>query len=123
MERKQKMYAPRWMARSAQLEFKRVLPMLIERQTFTEADMTTFENYCVCVGVVRDAQKSVDDEGLTKVQKDGRHTMSASLRVQFNAMAQAKQLAVELGLTPLSRSKPKRAEETQSDPDLSDLDL
>ena len=97
-----KIYPPAWMLKSAQEEYRRVLPLLIERRTFTEADLTTFEAYCLAVGVMRDAK---------------------TVSVQFAAMAKARSLAIELGLTPLSRSKAKRAEDVENDLDLADLDL
>lgn len=97
-----KIYPPSWMSESAQKEYRRVLPLLIERKTFTEADLTTFEAYCLAVGIMRDAK---------------------AVNVQFAAMAKVRSLAIELGMTPLSRSKAKRSEDADDDSGLADLDL
>lgn len=112
---------PQWMSASAKAEYKRVLPLLRQRGTFTDADMSTLEAYCVAYGHMRDAQKAIREQGLFG-EYQGRKMASAALRVQFDSMAKCRSLAIELGLTPLSREKPKRVDH-ENESDLPDLDL
>lgn len=91
--------APEWLAESARKEWDRVMPVLTERRILTEADLGGLENYCICIGRVRDMeagiQNTADPELILKLA-----------RMQDKAMASARLLAAELGLTPVSRSRP-----------------
>lgn len=103
--------APSWLSRDAKAEWKRALPGLVARGIITTADLANFENYCVAVGRVREIER--------ELQK----TFSLPLcRAQDKAIASARQLAVELGLTPVSRSKPAMIDNDDSE-DASDLAL
>jgi P27 family predicted phage terminase small subunit len=90
---------PEWLAESARKEWDRVMPVLTERRILTEADLGGLENYCICIGRVRDMeagiQNTADPELILKLA-----------RMQDKAMASARLLAAELGLTPVSRSRP-----------------
>ena len=91
--------APEWLAESARAEWDRVMPVLTERRILTEADLGGLENYCICIGRVRDMEAGIqntpDPELILKLA-----------RMQDKAMASARLLAAELGLTPVSRSRP-----------------
>jgi P27 family predicted phage terminase small subunit len=93
--------APAWLAKHARAEWKRVSPILTERRTLTDADLGCLEAYCAAVGLMRLAQKTIDAEGLTMGSR--KHPAVA---IQADAMTQVRQLAAELGLTPVSRSRP-----------------
>lgn len=100
--------APSWLSNEAKKEWRRVVPILIERRILSDADMGSLENYCVAQARVREAEKllgrSSDPDAWLKL-----------LRVQDKAMATARQLAAELGLTPVSRSRPGIREEEGGD--------
>ncbi|MBL4928791.1 phage terminase small subunit P27 family [Fuscibacter oryzae] len=102
--------APAWLAADAQNEWDRVMPVLSERRILTVADLGILENYCICIGRVRATEATIQTE-----------TDSGSLlkliRVQDKAMASARQHAAELGLTPVSRSRPAMREEDTEDGD------
>lgn len=91
--------APQWLSEQARKEWDRVMPILTERRILTEADLGGLENYCICIGRVRETeaeiQSTTDAELRVKL-----------FRVQDKAMASARLLAAELGLTPVSRSRP-----------------
>ena len=111
--------APTWLSKEARAEWRRIMPQLVERRILTEADMGSVENYCVAIGQVRAAQRILDLEGLTLGNR--KHPAFA---IQIDAMTQARQLAAELGLTPVSRSRPAVRDEGQTDnDDLAGLDL
>lgn len=111
--------APSWLSNHAKSEWKRVAPILVERKVLTEADLPILESYCVAVGMVHEAQTEISRDGITTSTAHGvkRHP---SVGIQITAMNQCRLLANELGLTPVSRSRP--ALKDSNDEDLSFLD-
>jgi P27 family predicted phage terminase small subunit len=108
---------PSWLSAGAKAEWRRVMPLLVERRIITEADLGSLENYCLAQARVRDAErvlkKTTDPDAWTKL-----------VRTQDKAMATARQLAAELGLTPVSRSRPSiRPDEEGDDEDENPLDI
>ena len=106
---------PSWFSSDAKAEWRRVIPLLIKRRILTGADLGSLENYCLAQARVRDAErvlkKATDPEAWTKI-----------VRMQDKAMATARQLAAELGLTPVSRSRPAiRSDEDDGDDDPLDI--
>lgn len=94
--------APSWLSKEAKAEWRRIMPLLVERKTLTEADMGHVECYCVAMGRVREFERAVRVSGTIDL---------AMNRAQDKAMQTAKQLAAELGLTPVSRSRPAMRED------------
>lgn len=92
---------PTWLSKDAKAEWRRVVPILIERKVLTEGDMPTLESYCASTGTVRDAQRQMNRDGLMVAGK--RHPLFG---VQNAAMTTQRLCASELGLTPVSRSRP-----------------
>lgn len=99
---------PAWLSRAAKAEWRRVMPILVGRRILTDADLGSLENYCLAQARVRDAERvlkrTTDADAWTKL-----------VRTQDKAMATARQLAAELGLTPVSRSRPSLREEEEGD--------
>lgn len=107
---------PVWLADEAKAEWNRVMPVLVDRRILTEADLGSFENYCISVGRVRLCE--------AKIQKEKDPEMMLKLvRMQDKSMGTARQLAAELGLTPVSRSRPAVREDESKDDSISPLDL
>ncbi|MDB6179555.1 phage terminase small subunit P27 family [Paracoccus sp. Z330] len=100
--------APKWLAKDARTEWNRVMPILADRRILTDADLGGLENYCICIGRVRETEKLIQSETEAEMQLK-------LIRVQDKAMASARQLAAELGLTPVSRSRPVIREEDDQD--------
>ena len=86
---------PAWLSKYAKAEWRRVMPELVKRRILTPADFGSLESYCVATGRVRDIEK------LLRASIDPK-----LFRMQDQAMKTARQLAAELGLTPVSRSRP-----------------
>ncbi|MET4217852.1 P27 family predicted phage terminase small subunit [Bradyrhizobium sp. LB14.3] len=86
---------PSWLGKAAKAEWRRVMPELAKRRILTIADLGSLESYCVAMGRVRQL------EGLLRTEIDLK-----LLRAQDKSMVTARQLAAELGLTPVSRSRP-----------------
>lgn len=102
---------PSWLSKHAKAEWRRVMPELIKRRILTQADLGSLEGYCVATGRVRDIEKVL------------RAGIDLKLcRIQDQALKTARQLAAELGLTPVSRSRPTmRDDDKDNDDDLSPL--
>lgn len=106
--------APSFLSKEAKAEWRRIMPSLVKRRILTVADLGSVENYCIAIGRVRQVERELQDAGGVPD--------AALVRMQDKAMQTARQLAAELGLTPVSRSRPVIREESD-DGDLSDLDL
>jgi P27 family predicted phage terminase small subunit len=108
--------APSWLSAEAKKEWRRVVPILLERRILTTGDLGSLENYCVAQGRVREFeamfQSEVDPETRLKI-----------FRAADKATASARLLAAELGLTPVSRSRPAVRERTDDGDDVSPLDI
>ncbi|RMC35360.1 phage terminase small subunit P27 family [Paracoccus alkanivorans] len=106
--------APDWLAKDARAEWDRVMPVLTERRILTDADLGGLENYCICIGRVRETEALIQDGQEPDM-------MLKLARLQDKAMASARQLAAELGLTPVSRSRPAIREDGDNEPDPLDI--
>lgn len=110
--------APAWLPRNAKAEWRRVMPVLVARRILTDADLGSLENYCLAQHTVRLATKQMaaatEPDMLLKMH-----------RMQQQAMQTARQLAAELGLTPVSRSRPtiRPDDPDDDDDDISPLDI
>ena len=106
--------SPKWLSKEARKEWDRVMPVLTERKILTDADLGGLENYCICIGRVRDTEAMIQAGQEPEV-------MLKLARLQDKAMASARQLAAELGLTPVSRSRPAIREDGDNEPDPLDV--
>jgi P27 family predicted phage terminase small subunit len=99
---------PKWLSSDAKAEWRRIMPSLVKRRILTNADLGGLENYCVACGRVRQIEAALQTGGID----------SGLVRLQDKAMQTARQLAAELGLTPVSRSRPSvRDDNNESDDD------
>jgi P27 family predicted phage terminase small subunit len=99
--------APAWLSADAKKEWRRIMPLLVERRILTDADMGGVENYCVAIGRTREIEKLF--------RKAGGDIDPRLFRMQDKAIQTARQLAAELGLTPVSRSRPSIREDIEDD--------
>jgi len=106
--------APDWFGADAVAEWERVMPILEERRILTDADLGSLENYCVCVGQVRECERLLQQHG-SVFEDDGKLIRNPAVGVQSDAMTRARLLAAELGLTPVSRSRPAIREDDTDD--------
>ena len=115
---------PAWLGKDAKAEWCRVGPMLVtERKTLTMADLATFAAYCSAVGEVAEASRIIARDKMVFDGASGpkRHP---AVGIRSEAMTQMRLLAGELGLTPVSRSRPSiRDDLGERDDDAADLGL
>lgn len=98
--------APGWFSQFAKAEWKRIMPALVARRILTRADLGNVENYCVAIGRVREIEGMLQDAGAID---------PVLVRMQDKAIQTARQLSAELGLTPVSRSRPSIRDDGDDD--------
>lgn len=96
---------PEWMPEEAAREWERVMPILSERRILSVADLGSLENYCLAIGTVREMQELLKDGGAV-ITVEGLPKRHPAVGIQSDAMTRSRLLAAELGLTPVSRSRP-----------------
>lgn len=115
---------PAWFSAEARAEWDRVTPTLFRRRILTILDLGSLENYCVAVGRVREIEKQLQGPA---GRGDLLGTIAPRLdlgliRAQDKAIGTARQLASEIGITPMSRSRGAVMSDGDDD-DLADLDI
>lgn len=110
--------APSWLSSEAKREWKRVVPILVDRRILTTADLGSLENYCTAIGQIREMERQLQRDGHV-VETDKGLKRHPAVGIQSDAMTRARLLAAELGLTPVSRSRPAVRGESAGD----DLDF
>ncbi|RXV64860.1 phage terminase small subunit P27 family [Roseovarius sp. A46] len=110
--------APDWMTAQAKAEWHRIMPLLVERRILTEADMGSVENYCMAISTAREADSVLQERGHVYEDLHGNLRRNPASLVLKDAMQTARQLAAELGLTPVSRSRPSIREDDDPEDDL-----
>ncbi|MBB05605.1 MAG: phage terminase small subunit P27 family [Pseudooceanicola sp.] len=113
--------SPDWMAPDAAAEWGRVMPILAKRRILSVADLGSLENYCLAIGTVREMDRHLQLHGHI-VNYDGALKRNPAVGIQSDAMTRARLLAAELGLTPVSRSRPAIRED-EDDDDENPLDI
>ncbi len=108
---------PAWLSKDAKAEWRRVTPLLVERRILSDADLGTLENYANAIGNVRIAQRELAKSGLVFVTPSGqvKRSPAAGIVAEFSGIAL--RLAAELGLTPVSRSRPAIRDDDHDDED------
>jgi len=91
---------PEYFSEYARAEWRRIMPGIIERGVVVDADMGSLENYCMAQGNAREFQAEA-----SKPHRRGTDTAAKYYRLANQAMQTARQLAAELGLTPISRAR------------------
>jgi P27 family predicted phage terminase small subunit len=98
--------APDWMSADARAEWNRVMPALIQRRILTEADLGGVENYCAAIASARQCDRELQNRGHVYEDEKGNLKRNPASIAHKDALNSARLLAAELGLTPVSRSRP-----------------
>lgn len=103
---------PAWLSKDAKAEWRNVAPILVERDVLTEGDLGALAAYADAVGQLVEASRQIRIDGLVVDGK--KHPL---ITTTIAARNQIRQLAAELGLTPISRSRPAVRDDATSDDD------
>lgn len=106
---------PSWLTKEAKAEWRKVAPILVERDVLTEGDLGALAAYCDAVGQLVAASAIIAAEGMVVAGK--KHPL---ITTTVAARNQIRQLAAELGLTPISRSRPAVRDDAERDDDWMD---
>jgi P27 family predicted phage terminase small subunit len=104
------------MTDEAKKEWRRVMPVLVERRVLSNADLAAVERYCDATGDIAIARARIRQDGDYVANRLGelkRHPAFATLR---EATAEARRWAAELGLTPASRSRVGSHDDDEDNP-------
>ena len=110
---------PAWLSNHAKREWNNVASILVDRGHLTDADLGTLAAYADAVGQLIESTRLINRQGMV-IETDKGPRKHPAISIQINARNQVRQLAAELGLTPVSRSRPAIREDNADD-DLSFL--
>lgn len=105
---------PAWLPRRAKAEWQRIVPELLGLGLLTRIDLGALASYCVAVGELEEATRTLDKEGRVCVQpimdKTGekvgeRLRPHPAVAMQRSAASLVKAFAVEFGLSAASRTR------------------
>ena len=113
---------PAFFTKDAKAEWRRCAPILNQRRTLTAADLASFEAYCIASGEIREMYRLVQAEGRI-IQTERGPRKHVAVTIMEKAMQTARQYASELGLTPVSRSRPAIRNDDNEDEDVSALGI
>lgn len=108
--------APKDMSAEAKAEWRRVMPVLVERRVLSKADIAACERYCEATGDVTIARARIKLDGDYLTNSRGelkRHPAFVTVR---ESAAEARRWAAELGLTPASRSRAGAHDDDEDNP-------
>ena len=106
--------APAWLSADARKEWKRTAQIMVERKTLTEGDLAALEAFCVAVATVRECQRALAADGMFVTNAKGdvkRHPAAGTMDAASKTL---RLYASELGLTPVSRSRPAIRDDDKS---------
>lgn len=99
---------PGWLDESAQIEWRRVAPMLGRLGVLTETDADALAAYCEAFTTWKQATHKLREFGLVVKQSTAAGAlpvMSPYVKIAHHAMQQMRAFLVEFGMTPSSRAR------------------
>lgn len=109
--------APSWLPTHAKAEWRRIMPRLVQGGRIAKHELSTVEDYCLCVARKREAEAVLQAEGLTYLSPTGELKRRPETTILKEAIEASRRLASELGLTPAARAKNKGGAATDDDDD------
>lgn len=110
---------PSFLGKEAKKEWRRIAPILDARNVITDGDLATVESYCIAIDTMRTAHRILTRDGL--ITKDGKK--HPAINTMNQAQLIALRTAAELGLTPVSRSRPAIRDNSNEDDDENPLNI
>lgn len=98
---------PTWVKGEARKEYRRVARLLVDMRVLTEADRAALLAYCAAYArwVKAEEEMAAEDFEMVRTTDKGYRHVNPWFTVANNSLKQMKAFAVELGLTPASRSR------------------
>jgi P27 family predicted phage terminase small subunit len=114
--------APASLGKDGKAAWRSAARIMTERGTLTEGDLPTLEAYCMAVATARETARELNGK-LTFVAPNGLIKKHPAVSIQDAAIKSVRQLACELGLTPISRSRAAMRDEAPDDAEEDPLGL
>lgn len=92
---------------------KQVRALYNERGTLTKADASILALHCALHSRLQACQREMDEHGMFETDADGFRIETAASKLATKLSAQIRQTLIQLGATPSSREKTKRATEPE----------
>ncbi|MGR4929052.1 phage terminase small subunit P27 family [Bradyrhizobium sp. CAR08] len=96
---------PRHFSDAAKAEWRRIMPVLVERRVLSPADLHAAERFCEAVSDIVDAREAIAEHGAYVENRLGELKRNPAFSTLREATTNSKMWASELGLTPKSRNK------------------
>jgi P27 family predicted phage terminase small subunit len=109
---------PRYLNRVAREEWRRVAPVLHQWGGLRDGDQTKLATYCQAVARWREAERVIDEQGMTFRTESGYVVQRPEVSISRAQATLVRQLGSDFGLDPSSRSRITAPEppEEQTDP-------
>jgi len=96
---------PRWLSREAAAEWRRVVPLLEDAGVLTELDGGVLAGFCECLADLRRTSAIIERDGYSFTTESGYSAPRPEVAIRKAALAQLRQYAAHLGLSPASRTR------------------
>ncbi len=96
---------PKHLSTVARKEWRRVVPILVESQLLTEADITALGAYCESFAMWVEAQAKIREHGLLVMTPNKIPIQSPYVSIANKSLANMCKFLSEFGLTPASRTR------------------
>ncbi len=97
------LYAPRWLSKAAQKEWRRIVSLMADLGVLTEADINTLAVYCDAAARYAEAAKAVQEQGAV-IETDRGPRQNPAVLVAEKYWRIMNKAAAALGLDPASRA-------------------
>jgi P27 family predicted phage terminase small subunit len=108
---------PKHFAPAAKAEWRRVMPVLVERRVLSVADLHAVERFCEAAADIVDARAAIAQYGAYVENRLGELKRNPAFATLREATAESRRWAAELGLSPSSRSRAGVHEDQDADDD------
>lgn len=96
---------PNWLSSYAKTEWKRMAQLLRDQGMLEQVDRAALATYCRAWSQLRDAEKLIQEQGLTVTGGSGGEKLNPAVTAASQAQKQIKDFCVEYGMTPAARSR------------------
>ena len=112
---------PRWLAKTARAEWRRVARELYDAGVLTMVDRSALAAYCTAFARWQEAEGIVQAKGMVIKTTNGNLIPNPYLSIANRAMDDMRRFAVEFGMTPASRTRVAAADTGQGEMSLAEM--
>ena len=106
---------PKWLTGEALNTWRRIVPKLAKRGIIKPEDRDALAAYCLAVASMRQAQESIDEQGVLIATERGAQKLNPAFTILTQASNMIRAFAHEFGLTPASESNVARSDDGEQE--------